>query len=199
MTLTRENYPYLTDVIRRMTDKNIWTFFDIIHPDRGQPGSKVKDTNIDLLFAKEDYAPLLAVLDRVLELKKEGYLCHASESFIGMLRRKIPLYKPYSWNCAEERIFPSWVTVDCDGIVKPCDDFYKENVVEIPVWELKDRWEEFGATWRPVVGQNCPGCLWNTHIDSHRIKEGKIPMTNYIHGTSPEDFKRAYENKWEGI
>ena len=183
VTLTRENYRYLPEIIKRMSDKNIWTFFDLIHPDRGQPGAKVKNTHLDLLFTKEDFSELMDVLNHVLILKEKGLLCHASRSFIDMIQKKIPLYKPYNWICAEEQVFPSWVTVDCSGgIVRPCDDFYMKDVVDIPVWDLYARWDEFCTTWGVVVRNNCPGCMWNTHIDANRIKEGKILITDYVHG-----------------
>ena len=191
VTLTKENYHLLPDVIQFMSDKDIWTFFDLIHPDRGQPGSKVKNTDLDLLFKKEDFVPLLAVLQKVGEMKKKGYLCHSSYHFfetmklVGAYMQTIPdsPVAPYIWNCSDYECFPSWVTVDCQGDVHPCDDFYTTDASIIKVWEIADLWDKFCKIWKPIVKERCPGCLWNTHIDSHLIKRGLLPMMDYIHGT----------------
>jgi len=186
MTLTRANFRYLPDVIKVMSKENIWTFFDIIHPSRNQPGTKVKDTNKDLLFLKEDFPDLIQILNEVAIMKNSGdFLCHASKYFIGYLRSalisKIDYFK--FWNCAHNSLlFPSWVTVDCDGTVKPCDDFFDPNQKIIKIWELYDNWYIFQDIWSKIVSSKCPGCLWNTHLDSHFIKEGSLPITDYIHG-----------------
>jgi MoaA/NifB/PqqE/SkfB family radical SAM enzyme len=196
VTLTRENFRCLPEVIKELSTLNIWTFFDLIHPDRGQPGSKVKSgpTSDGLLFKKGDFAPLCDVLVEVGELKKQGLLCHASVPFMRTLKiiaaylQTIP-FKPVSpygiWNCAnlDRGSFPSWVTVDCDGTVYPCDDFQPKNVTCIKVWEIADLYPEFARVWREVVKNTCPGCLWNTHIDSNLIKAGILPIKEYIHGT----------------
>jgi MoaA/NifB/PqqE/SkfB family radical SAM enzyme len=190
VTLTRENFRRLPDIILEMTAKKIWTFFDIIHPDRGQPGSKVKDTDYDLLFRTEDYVPLVETLKRVAFLKANGYLCHTSNQFIEtmkivgayMLRGNYPPDHAYIWHCSDYAHFPSWVTVDCDGTVYPCDDFQPKDQTMIKVWEIYQSWAKFCSLWKDVVDKQCPGCLWNTHIDCHLVKTGVIPLTNYVHG-----------------
>ena len=190
VTLSRENYHVLPELIVEMTAKNIWTFFDLIHPDRGQPGSKVKNTDLDLLFKKEDFVPLLAVLQKVGEMKKKGYLCHSSYAFfetiklVGAYMQTVPdnPIAPYIWNCSDYDCFPSWITVDTQGDCHPCDDFYTTDTSIIKIWEIADLWDKFCKIWKPVVKEKCPGCLWGTHLDSHLIKRGLLPMTDYIHG-----------------
>ena len=194
VTLTRQNYSSLPLIIETMSAMNIWTFFDLIHPDRGQSGSKVKNTDLDLLFKKEDFVPLLAVLQKVGEMKKKGYLCHSSYHFfetvklVGAYMQTIPdnPIAPYIWNCSDYECFPSWVTADCQGDVHPCDDFYTTDAPIIKIWEIADLWDKFCTIWKPIVKEKCPGCLWNTHIDSHLIKRGLLPMTDYIHGLEKE-------------
>ena len=46
---------------------------------------------------------------------------------------------------------------------------------------LAGEWEAFKSNAKEIVG-GCPGCAWNTHIDSHLVKEGKLDISNYIHG-----------------
>jgi len=182
MTLTRENFQYLPEVITKMSSQNIWTFFDIIHPNRNQPGSKVKNTDLNLLFGKGDVIDLVEVLTDVYDMKENGYLCHASKPFIAWLKTDLFGNSLYSWNCAVSSFFPSWVTIDCDGTAKACDDFFTKNGKEIKVWDLFDNWKTFQNIWRDNIYTKCPGCLWNTHYDAHLIKAGKLPLSEYIHG-----------------
>ena len=191
VTLTRMNYISLPSIIKTMTEKKIWTFFDIIHPDRGQPGSKVKNTDIEYLFRKEDYVKLVKVLVEVEQLKRQGYLCHTSHNFIQTMKVAAAFMtmgehnpiEAYMWKCSDYSQFPSWVTVDCDGTVYACDDFQPKDCTMIKVWEIHDLWYKFANTWKKCVDKGCPGCLWNTHIDAHQIKVGTLPITDYIHGT----------------
>ena len=115
VTLTHQNYSSLSSIIEVMSEKNIWTFFDLIHPNRGQTGSKVKGTDLDLLFRKEDVVPLIKILSEVKDMKTAGYLCHASIPFIETVKiagafwlqeSSSPL-TPYIWNCSDYDCFPS--------------------------------------------------------------------------------------------
>jgi len=183
-TLTKKNFKYLPETIKEMSEKGIWTFFDLIHADRKQPGSKVKNTEIDLMFSSDDLRELAEVLNEVIDMKKRGYLCHASEIF---MKHIIDSQNDiYNWNCANADVFdafPSWVTVDCDGIVYPCDDFQpKLKHAPVHIWELADKWNYWNDMWFSYVLCDCPGCCWNTHIDAHAIKNGLLPLTDYIHG-----------------
>lgn len=179
VTLTRTNYKYLYTVMEEMTSKNIWTFFDIIHPDRGQPGSKVKGADESLLFKDEDLSEFLKQFKKIKE-NKHQLMIHASDLFFDYLLDNPRSIITYDWNCADYKVFPSWVTVDCDGLVYPCDD-YQPQVTDIYLDELVKRWEEFLEFWRKDVKQNCPGCLWNTHLDAHYIKQGLVNILEYVH------------------
>lgn len=185
VTLTRKNFQRLPHVIRDFTTKGIWTFFDFIHGDRGQPGSKCGPADPELLFQERDLSELNFVLEEVLYLKKVGFLCHASEAFLNKIRKdSCSILRNYNWNCACEKSFPSWVTIDCDGLVYPCDDFQPRDAMqEFPIDTLKARWPSFCSHWKPIVKKSCPGCCWNTHIDACLIKEGKLPITDYVHGS----------------
>ena len=192
-TLTRKNFHLLPETIEQMSSKGIWTFFDLIHFSRGQAGSKVRNTEItfDNIFQKDDFKALANVLREVISMKKRGYLCHASEIFLNKIIDEHD--KIYEWDCSKEESFPAWVTIDCDGTVYPCDDFQpkmytapnrkEKHIPETKMWNLYDDWNKFCSIWKKVVKNNCPGCCWNTHIDACAIKDGKLPLTDYIHGT----------------
>ena len=184
-TLTRTNVNLVAETLEFIEEElGSWFFFDIIHSDRGQPGSKCKGDSPDLLFkTKKDFENLYKTLIELLTMKKKGYKCHTSELFINTISANdFEVLKKYNWNCADnDELFPSWVTVDNDGQVYPCDDFQPIITDKFYVWELKDRWNEFVETWKPIVKKQCPGCVWNSHIDAHLIKAGQIPFSNYVH------------------
>jgi len=184
-TLTRKNYMGLISSVKEMFKLGIWTFFDFVHPDRGQPGSKCRnfDGIKDLLFTQHDIIPLLFELNEILDMKNRGFFVHTSKEFIRRVSNNGGQHiLNYDWNCARESGFPAWVTVDCDGIVYPCDDFQpKYPYNPIIITEMHERWEEFQQYWQPIVAKQCPGCCWNTHLDAHFIKQGSLPFSDYVH------------------
>ena len=189
-TLSRVNFEALPRMVRDMSARGIWTFFDFIHPSRGITSSKCRDTpqTANLLFRKEEYPKLLKVLEEVQELKESGHLVHSSRPFIEGMKLRLELNgELYDWNCSESEVFPSWVTVDCDGVVRPCDDFYwtgamyNESVDKIHLHELVKKFDQFSRHQRVFIASYCPGCCWNTHIDAHCIKHGTLPFSDYVH------------------
>lgn len=179
-TLTRTNYNLVPKTIEMLSDKGIWFLFDMIHPNRNQPGSKCKGESLDLLFTENDKIGLFNVLQTVLKLKSEGYLVHVSQSFVESLTCKESSLWNYTWNCTKDSCFPSWITINQDGTVRVCDDYYNENSPEIFIDELYRNWDNFTLIHNQLT-KSCPGCCWNTHYDSHRIKEGLIPFSDYNH------------------
>lgn len=182
-TLTRLNFSEFLHSVVELSKKNIWSFFDIVHDDRGQPGSKCRHYPgiKKLMFKEEDNNKFIDFLKSLKALKEAGNLCHSSHNFMDTIVENPCLLQDYSWNCAKSPLFPSWVTVDCDGVVYPCDDFQPYNPVPIFIHQLSERWEEFCKIWQPIVSRDCPGCLWNTHLDAHFIKDNKLPFSDYIH------------------
>lgn len=184
-TLSRVNYKELPESIKKLSAMNIWTFFDMIHTDRGQPGCKVKDTPLtrELLFKEEDYPELERVLKEIMDLKDQGYLCHTSKLFVEeMSKDNYQHLRNYDWHCAKEACFPSWISVDYNGHCYPCDDFH---VVDNPKIFMADKiaeeFNDFRDYYKEMSLKLCSGCCWNTHIDSNRIKEGKLAFSNYVH------------------
>jgi len=124
MTLTRKNVAVLPELIKVMTDKNVWLHFDMIHSNRGQPYSKV-ERHVDLtglMFeSDEDVQILNEAIDQVIAMKSGGYLIHPSvESLIGMKKHGPKM----DWQCCQgESGFLGFVTVDPNCVIRPCDDF----------------------------------------------------------------------------
>ncbi len=184
ITLTRQNFHCLVDSVKYLTDRGIWTFFDFVHPDRGLPGSKCRGNAEDFIFLEKDLPQLHLVLATVLELKKQGYLVHVSEEYLNLMaQNNFSLLKNYNWNCAHAEVFPSWVTIDCDGGVHYCDDFQEQRKQpRFDMLNLKKDWNIFSATGKKLIQERCRGCAWSTHIDAHFIKLGVNDISSYVHG-----------------
>lgn len=183
-TLTRTNFKLLPETIKKLTSKNIWTFFDFIHPDRGQEGSKCKGDSKDLLFREEDFKELKQILLEVKNLKTKGYLCHSSHPFIeAITHNNFEKLRKFNWNCAEEENFPAWITIDCDGQVGICDDFRPAIDFDFKIHEIGNqiKWLSCISEYKKITKDECPGCCWNTHIDAHLVKDGILSINDYVH------------------
>lgn len=174
-TLTKWNYHLLPEHINKMTKLGIWTFFDLIHDDRNQPGGKCKHTAVteELLFNEYHYKHLGEVLKAVAIQKEMGMLCNTSLPFIQLLEENdYEHIKNYNWHCAKDPVFPGWITIDYDGSVYPCDDFHTEKKFKSN--KIAEEFDEFREFYRKEALDKCSGCLWNTHIDANFIKAGVL-------------------------
>ena len=170
-TITSSNYTKLPDMVRKMSKYSIWTFYDLYHFDRKQPGSKTSDIDNKLCFTSLDTQALIKVLNEVNSMKNDGYLVHTNEYYLDVLKSHHISY--YNWNCADYDQFPSWLTIDCDGLVYPCDDF-QPNILKgkFTINNIVNTYEDFKIQMKLITKGTCPGCLWNTHLSSHAIKAG---------------------------
>lgn len=187
-TLTKTNLFSILDWIPLLSKENIFVFFDLIHNDIGNPGTKCKNYNgiEDLIFYDEDKDLLKEFGIKLKEMKdSKKYTIHQSSSFINMLIEKPEIYINKKWNCAKDEIFPSWLTIDNNGITRVCDDFYVKEEKDWYFWDLsKDIFlNEFSFYWKNKVLSKCKGCFWNTHWDSNLIKRGKETFLDYINNS----------------
>ena len=183
-TVGKRNLTLIPEIVKELTDKHIWTFFDVLHYDRGQPGTKcaAKEALKDELFDESDLPVVQEVFSKLLELKNKGLLLHNSKNFLQLVIDNPNAIREQNWNCANLEAFPAFVTVDVDGAVLPCDDFHsRTNIPPICIDQINERFDEFSKFWKQRVLKSCPGCLWNTHLDAYWIKEGAIPFSDYIH------------------
>jgi MoaA/NifB/PqqE/SkfB family radical SAM enzyme len=194
ITINSKNYKQVPGIIEKMSAEGIWTLFDFIHPDRGQNGSKCKNTELtnELLFKPEDLDGVIEMLKEVGKLKEAGKLIHWSQELLDFIVSQPNVLIQYNWHCAYSKDFPSWITVDNTGEVSCCDDFklleinspsWDSNLElkEFHIWDIADRFEEFKTYWQGRTIVECPGCIWNTHWTANAIKRGNLPFSDYIH------------------
>ncbi len=182
VTIHKQNYKQIPEIVEKMNALGIWTLFDFIHPDRGQNGSKCKNTPDmeNLLFTNDDYAQLKEILVTLQVMKISGYKIHWSSKLFNYLIKN-PAMIDFSWHCVTKN-FPSWITVDNTGEIYCCDDFQIPNrTKKFYIDTIADRWEEFSEYWALNTIRHCPGCSWNTHWVADAIKGGKETFESYIH------------------
>lgn len=180
-TLHKHNFRKFPEMVTNMTDLGIWSFFDLIHDNRGQPGTKCANVPPDLMLTKEDYKDFVSMLEIVLEMKSLGFLCHTTENYVNVIRESIEKTGGlYGWTCCKQP--SSWITIDCDGLVIPCDDFYPRYGGTDAI-NLIDNWDLISSyVWPKIVRSHGCHCAWNTHIDAHGIAAGNVKITDYVHG-----------------
>lgn len=178
-TLTAQNFREFPRMVREMTERGIWSFFDFIHTDRGQVGSKCKTTSEDLMIKPEHYEDVHRMLVEVLGMKTYGALVHITPSIVNTFSDLMVRGNMYSWTCSYQE--PSWVTIDCDGMVYPCDDFTGTHK-PTDMLNLHNDWDLFAESRTlAVINADCK-CCWGTHIGAHLISSGIDYIGDYVHG-----------------
>ena len=182
-TLTKTNITRLPFWIEHFAKKGIFVFFDLIHNDIGNPGTKCRNYDgIDsLLFTMDDKQMLIELGYKIKELKKRLNIrpyIHQSDVFLDILINKPEMYILKQWNCAFEKEFPAWLTIDYDGIVRVCDDFHLKDVPQMYFWDLD--YKKLKDQWTSLTQNQCKGCFWNTHYDATMIKRGVVNINDYL-------------------
>ncbi len=179
-TLTKINWQTILESIPSFSADHIWFSFDFLHPDRGNPGTKCKGQGLGLRFESGDEEMVRCIGTRLLDLKQQGSLIHQSEKFLSSIIQQPTLVTKLSWKCTSPK-FPAWLTIDADGSVLPCDDFWTDRSWK--VWELtEERLNEFAAFYNQEVKSRCNGCMWSTHYDAVQIREADfVGLSQYKH------------------
>ena len=189
-TATKQNLHKFPSWIEKFSEDNFWFFFDIIHKDEGQPGTKCRNYEgiEDLLFSRKDVNLIRKVFKTLKKMKKNGYRIHQSYSFLNQV-----ITDPYfiinkQWLCTDEclngkDVFPSWVTINNDGVTYICDDFQPEipENDKVYFWNLiPSIWKDFKQYWKMQVKKYKCSCCWNTHWDANMIKGGIESFGDYV-------------------
>ncbi len=174
-TVTAKNWQVILEQIPEINPE-IWFSFDFIHFDRGNPGTKVRGEDPTLRLTTDMVQKFCRGL---LDLKNKGFVIHQSTELLQHLIKYPHMMSSYGWKCNNWQ-FPSWLTIDADGTVMPCDDFYTSRKWKI--WNLDEAaFVQFQKHYYEEVELKCAGCFWTTHFDASLIKQGKVSFDKYIH------------------
>ena len=180
-TVTKDSYTSIMYFIKSMLENHpkLWFSFDFLHTDRGNPGTKCRGKESELLLSADEVKEFSTHL---LTLKQNGYRIHQSVKFLEKCIKNPEIATLFNWKCAPDKVFPSWLTIDADGSVLPCDDFYTDRSWKIWDFDITD-FQDFTEFYSKEVKNKCKGCgPWSTHYDAHGIKRGDgLKFNNYIH------------------
>lgn len=178
-TVTRKNWRHVLDAVPILSDEGIHLGFDFVHPDKGHPGTKCKGDAAGLKFEAAQADEVAMFAEGMLKLKQGGALIHPSALYLSTIAAKPSMVVDLDWKCLGPT-FPSWVTIDADGTVLPCDDFWTDR--SFKVWDFDaDALARFSTLYDHEVRTKCNGCLWNTHWDAVAIVEGRTSFEGYVH------------------
>lgn len=179
-TITRKNSRHIIEELPGIIAQGYWFSFDFIHPDRGQPGTKSKGHDDTLVFRPgKDEDQVVEFARAIISIKNKYKLVHQSLGYLNEVANNPEMITKFSWKCTGAT-FPSWVTIDADGTVLPCDDFWTNR--DFKVWDFtEDKLAEFSVLYTKEIEDKCPGCAWSTHYDAVQIMENKSGFDEYVH------------------
>jgi len=177
VTVTSASIPKLLDTAIMLSEAGIWMFADLAHWNKGNPGTKCKGKRTAEI--PYDLDAVLSVYNNLLSLKRAGYLIHIDENVVNTIEKD---RLEYNWKCTDSDSFPSWITIGPDGTCYPCDDFRDSANQRFDMIRICDEWEDFSSHYKKRIEEECFGCLWSTHVQAVAIKEGRMNLSDYIHG-----------------
>jgi len=164
-TVTKRNINYVLDGWLRYPD--CWFSFDFYHYPRGQTGSKVAMIPSLQLDNKDEIKKFIS---QVVDAKKKQRLkIQNSLKFLEFVYNNPLVVINLSWKCWESNDL-SWFTIDADGTILGCDDYYVHRN-----FKINQKWPTFGDI--QSLRHGCPGCIWSTHWDAINFTE----PDNYYH------------------
>jgi len=179
-TITNQNYKEIESTIYDFLEKywpKLWFSFDFLHLDRGNPGSKCKGMSKELLLTDSQVNSFAYNLIDQMQIESR---IHQSKDFLIKCVNDPKFVTEFRWKCAPNDVFPSFLTIDADGTVLPCDDFHTDRHWKI--WNFGEKeFAEFKEFYSKEIETKCKGCCWSTHHDAALIKRGKKGFNSYVH------------------
>jgi MoaA/NifB/PqqE/SkfB family radical SAM enzyme len=114
------------------------------------------------LFTVEDVGKINEVMQKVIEMKKEGYLVHNTNDYL-LNWSKWGIKQ--NWKCG----YPVNLVADADGSMRLCLQIKGNSVTKHHIGSL-----DFGAflkDWYKDYNEFCQGCYWNCSAESKFIYE----------------------------
>lgn len=155
MTVHRQNFMFLPDVVRELTANGSFCGVNFIHysKDGQYDFFPPKEEIAELLFQPEDYPALRKVLDKVLEhpgnLQNPEFLALPCETLCEM-----------GWHCKGDPY--GGPTIDANGKLRLCGYRKGSRTSEFSIFDLEDL--KALVAWEEAVrldAEECPGCCWS--------------------------------------
>ncbi len=163
--LNKNNADSIIELIEYMNSKLVNTYILPFH--WGNEGSfeHRKDNEKFAFITDEDLNKYNTVVDKIIDLKNDGYRIKNSSEFLEASKNHI---KNLDWKCSGL----SELRIDADGkLVCCCDKVGKVNE-EFSIFDLETRLDDFCKV-RESDAENCKGCLWPSSFEAElrRVKK----------------------------
>jgi len=160
-TLTKDNLDQIIPTVYILSSFGVWSYIEILHPDRRQPGSKCTNTLNKQLLQPSDKQEVIKILKNLLKAKvNKNIRLHNSVKQLKYFIKNYNKAISFKWKCTPG----AWITIDQDGYVFGCDDYQPEDMRKFHILSLNEdwTWDDFVTAWTKAL-KNCPGCFWGTH------------------------------------
>ena len=159
MIAHRENYKDIPRLIKTLTNLGIWSIVGVVHCDTSKDDWKFRSTSVDMNLEQEQAEWLSK---KLVKMKESGkYLLHNSMEYLeGIAKHGSKL----NWHCSK----PYYLTVDCDGSLIACNDYWGEEVPKMNIFDFDQ--EAYDKVWVEDT-KNCEGCYYNHQVQVENTGE----------------------------
>jgi len=180
ITATKKNIKNIPQTVKYLSDKGIWVGIDVIHYRKGNTDLPKKSQVEELLLTRGDMPIIIEVADKLIRMKKEGYLIFPTYEVLEGWKN--PNYIiDLNWKCGTNH--PYCITIDSNGTLMECDSFRGSRIKKYKIFDLPNKWKEFKKDYFDDVCYECLGCFWSTHFCAEDIIKKK-GVKYYQHETN---------------
>ena len=160
LVLNKKNVNQVEDIIKYMTERNVSVYIlPFHHSDEGEFEHRKNDMPYAFI-TKEDLKMFDEAVDKIVKMKKNGYLVSNSYEFFELSKKHI---KKLDWKCNDL----SELRIDSNGKLVCCCDKIGEVNNKYTIFDLADdkKYEEFLID-RKKDADACKGCLWPSSVEA---------------------------------
>jgi molybdenum cofactor biosynthesis enzyme MoaA len=171
--VNKSNIKKLEDFIKYMTNRGIKVYLIPYHWGDEEHFEHRKSGDKFAFVTDEDVKLYKKVIDKIIKLKREGYLIVNSEEYLLTTKEHI---KKLNWKCNGL----SELRIDSDGSLLCCCDKKGEVNKKFSIFDLNNetKIKKF-LEIRAKDSNSCAGCLWPSSFESERMKNNNLDTPYY--------------------
>ncbi|MCE5231253.1 radical SAM protein [bacterium] len=190
--LQRDNLTHVEDVIRFGTEIGWFTSFVPIHVTDNLHPMSFRSFDQSLRFKPEEYPKVDAVVERIRQMRKEGYLLYDSDQFLDDVKRFVR-DEPTTWRSKHGGVCDSpflYFAILPNGEFAPCVDHRLGTFATVAGPEFKKLYHD--PVFRESVRRKtsaCPGCMFGSYPEmtiTMRFLAAKLQRTKVFFTSPPK-------------
>lgn len=160
VVLSKKNIDNIEDLIKYMSSKNISVYILPFHHSNEGEFEHRKNKQKNAFITDEDIDSYNKIIDKIIEMKNEGYLVSNSADFLNISKNHI---RNLDWKCKGL----SELRIDSDGRMVCCCDYVGKVNELYSIFDLDDptNLEKFICD-RNKDSKICNGCLWPSSVEA---------------------------------